>query len=393
MIFQTLDNKHDCKSIYAAGEFVEEFSKENLSGTWEYKAGLPSGIEFAKLYCEGRSIDEICPDFLKGEWDRAGNKLRAYLNSFMHAKISLTEHCFYDLVPQHFLLDFYEVKNQITRHVFDNRGRPKNYDFLLQLTKVVEDIKTRPLNLKLNKLNALSHQIATRNFSKRLKKAEKRIKYNIFGTKTGRLSTEPKSFPILTLKKEYRSILEPNNDLYVELDFNAAELRTLLALCGKKQPKEDIHEWNAKNVFRTSRKEAKERIFAWLYNPDSNDNLANKTYDKTSIKEKYWDGKMVTTPFDRQIEADEFHALNYLIQSTTADMVLRQVIKIFDLLKGSKSHIAFIVHDSLVIDLAKEDKELMTEIFETFAKTSLGEFAISAQAGKNFGEMKEIKWK
>ena len=181
--------------------------------------------------------------------------------------------------------------------------------------------------------------------------------------------------------------------MYVEIDFNAAELRTLLALCGKKQPKGDIHEWNAKNVFRSSRKDAKERIFAWLYNPDSKDYLANQSYDRTAVKEKYWDGKIVATPFGRKIEADEFHALNYLIQSTTADMVLRQVIKIHDLLKNSKSYVAFVVHDSLVIDLAKEDKGLLEEIFDTFAKTDLGTFAISVQAGKNFGNMKEVKWK
>ena len=392
MIFQTLDNKAECKNIYADGTLYEE-APPGLRGTWEYKGDLFSEVEFARLYCGGATINDVCPEYLKTDWFKAGNKLKAHLNSFIQAKISLEQHCFYDLVPQHFLLDFYEIKNQITKHVLDNYKKPENYEFLLQLTKVAEDIKNRPLNLKMHKLSTLGHQIATRNFLKRLKKAEKHIKYNIFGTKTGRLTTEPKSFPILTLKKEYRSILEPNNDLYVELDFNAAELRTLLALCGKEQPKEDIHEWNAKNVFHASRKEAKERIFAWLYNPDSKDYLANTAYDRTSIKEKYWDGKIVTTPFGRKIEADEFHALNYLIQSTTADMVLRQMIKVYDLLKGSKSYIAFTIHDSLVIDLAKEDKGLLKEIFDTFAETDLGNFVVSTQAGKNFGEMKEMKWK
>jgi len=392
MIFQKLDNKTECKGFYANGTICSEMPP-NLSGTWEYSGDLSSNVEYAKLYCGGKTINDICPEYLKADWSRASSKLKAHLNSFIQAKISLKEHCFYDLVPQHFLLDFYEIKNQIVKHVFDNHEKPESYEFLLQLTKVAEDIKNRPLNLKMNKLGALGHQIAARNFLKRLKKAEKRIKYNIFGTKTGRLTTEPKSFPILTLKKEYRSILEPNNDLYVELDFNAAELRTLLALCDKEQPKGDIHEWNAKNVFRTSRKEAKERIFAWLYNPDSKDSLANTAYDRSSIKEKYWDGKIVTTPFGRKIEADEFHALNYLIQSTTADMVLRQMIKVYDLLKGSKSYIAFAIHDSLVIDLAKEDKGLLKEIFDTFAETDLGNFVVSVQAGKNFGEMKEVKWK
>jgi len=392
MFFQVLDNKSKCKKIY----FQEKIHKDlpqGLSGTWGYCENLPHEIEYASLYCAGNPLDAVCPKNLKSEWKATSQKMRAFLNSFKQAKINLNEHCFYDLVPEHFLLNFYEIKNQITKHVLDNHEKPENYDFLLQLTKVVEDIKNRPLNLKINKLSHLSHQLATRNFLKRLQKAEKRIKYNIFGTKTGRLTTEPKSFPVLTLKKEYRPILEPNNDLYVELDFNAAELRTLLALCGKEQPKEDIHEWNAKNVFAglQSREEAKERIFAWLYNPGSKDYLANKAYDKTSIKEKYWDGKIVTTPFGRKIEADEFHALNYLIQSTTADMVLRQVIKVHDLLKDSKSYIAFVVHDSLVIDLAKEERSLFNQIVETFSNTDLGAYKVSTSIGKNFGNMNKTE--
>jgi hypothetical protein len=393
MIFQTFDYPNKCKKVYAAGVLCEE-PPQNLSGTWEYRAGSSTDVEFAKLYCNGKNIHDMCPEHLQREWQEITDKWKAHLNAFIQAKISLEEHCIYELVPQHFLLDFCKVKNQITEHVLENYDKPENYNFLLGLSALSENIKAQPLNLKISKLNGLSHQIATRNFLKKLKKIEKKVVYNIFGTKTGRLTTEPNSFPILTLKKEYRSIIEPNNDLYVELDFNAAELRTLLSLGGKEQPKEDIHEWNAKNVFRglQSRSEAKERIFAWLYNQDSKDYLANRAYDKTGVKEKYWDGKVVETPYGRKIEADEFHALNYLIQSTTADMVLRQAIKVHDLLKNSKSHIAFIIHDSLVIDLAKEDKGLLKEIFDIFAKTDLGDFMVSVQAGKNFGDMKEVKW-
>jgi len=391
MIFQTLDGKKKCTNVYVNNKIYDEIP-EGLTGTWSYNSSTP-GVDCANLYCGGQTIDSVCPPELENRWKASNDKMKAFMNSFIQSKIDLNQHCFYDLVPGHFLLEFYEIKNKITEHVFENYKKPENYDFLLELAKKAEEIKNQPLNINVLKLNDKKHEFVARNFLKKIKKTEPYIKYNIFGTKTGRLTTKPNSFPILTLKKEYRSILKPNNDLFVELDYNAAELRVLLALMNMEQPKEDIHAWNAKNIFRglVTRKEAKERIFAWLYNPDSKDRLANRAYDKANIKEKYWDGKIVKTPFGREIKADEFHALNYLIQSTTADLVLRQMIKVADLLKNVKSYVAFIIHDSIVIDFAKEDKGLISEINEAFKQNRFGEYRTSVSIGKNFGDMREVK--
>ena len=84
-----------------------------------------------------------------------------------------------------------------------------------------------------------SNLLKTKQFIRSLKDHSRSVSYNQFGTKTGRLSTQPKSFPILTMNSEFRSIVKPTNNKFVELDYNAAEARTLLALAGKEQPKED----------------------------------------------------------------------------------------------------------------------------------------------------------
>ena len=59
-------------------------------------------------------------------------------------------------------------------------------------------------------------------------------------------------------------------------------------------------------------------------------------YDKDKVLNEYWDGKVVKTCFNREIPADEHHALNYIIQSTCADLILQKMIKIYDILNKIK---------------------------------------------------------
>jgi DNA polymerase I-like protein with 3'-5' exonuclease and polymerase domains len=109
------------------------------------------------------------------------------------------------------------------------------------------------------------------------------------------------------------------------------------------------------------------------------------------VVQKYYKEGQVTTFFNRIIDSDDHHALNYIIQSTAADLFLRQMIKVWEYLKDKKSNIAFCLHDSLVIDLHHDDQNIIQEIKELFADTELGCFKVNVSHGKNFGEMVESK--
>ena len=128
-----------------------------------------------------------------------------------------------------------------------------------------------------------------------------------------------------------------------------------------------------------------------MYNPNSNDYLASHYYDRKKIKSKYWNGEEIETIFNRQILSDEFHSVNYIIQSTCAENVLRQMIKVADHLKGSKSFIAFPVHDSIVIDMALEDIKRVPNLVELFGDTELGKFLVNVSAGKTFGTLQKVE--
>ena len=108
MLFQTLDDKKECVGIYHSGDlFFGEELPQGLSKTWSYSAFLDNhDIEYAKLYCGGKSISEVCPEALRDRWERIENKLKAFVKSFITARVSTNENCFYDLVPKKILLEY-----------------------------------------------------------------------------------------------------------------------------------------------------------------------------------------------------------------------------------------------------------------------------------------------
>jgi len=140
-----------------------------------------------------------------------------------------------------------------------------------------------------------------------------------------------------------------------------------------------------------TREQAKKRVFAWLYNPNSEDKLTNRYYDRGLVKDRFFSNGKVKTIFDRDIESDDYHAFNYIIQSTTSDLFMKQMMKIHDFLKDKKSFIAFLIHDSLVIDFDKSELDHISEICQFFSQTIFGDFRSSIKIGKNYGEMKEWK--
>ena len=88
---------------------------------------------------------------------------------------------------------------------------------------------------------------------------------------------------------------------------------------------------------------------------------------------------------------DEHRSLNYIVQSTTIDMVHEQAYKVFELLREKKSYISFLIHDAVYIDLAEEDRYDLLNLLDTFKKTRYDMFKVNVSAGKNLGEMKELK--
>ena len=394
MFFQVLDVKSDCVGYYANNIIYPGQSLPLEGSTWDYSPHLHGKAhEIARIYSQGATITDVCPEDMKEHWVEIKKTLKSCLKAFRTSRLSLDENCFYDVLPEYFLYQYLEAKNKITQHVLDTIPRPVNYNFMYNLVEMLSDIHSRELSVNIKPIQHLLSSVRGQNFHRTLQTVKHVCDYNPWGTVTGRLATAPNSFPILTMNKEFRGCIEPKNDWLIELDFNAAELRTLLALAGADQPKNDIHDWNVKSVFdsKLTREEAKVKTFAWLYSSKENKQLES-LYNKDLVRNKYWDGFKIETDYGRIIEnVDEHHALNYIVQSTTIDMVHEQAYKVYELLKGRKSHIAFLIHDAVYIDLADEDRKELLNLLDTFRETRYDIFKVNVSAGRNLGDMKELK--
>jgi len=388
MLFQVLDNKNGCVNFYCDGSFEEQVA-EKYNMTWKQnKVVGDRNVDYAQIYALGQELDDACPEHLKVDWLAIQAKMHNFYISFQIAKLNLDDVCFYDLLPQKFLIKYCNLKNDICKWVFENYEKPENYDLIKNIVEFVANIESRELNLNWDKIDPTN--VKSRAILKKKAFMSKTVRYDPWKTKTGRLATTFNSFPILTMNKESRAIIEPQNDLFLELDYNSAELRVAFGLLGMDQPTIDIHDWILETVFnnKISREKSKEKTFAWLYNMKASNKKLEKIFDKQKILDYCYDGQSIKTLYNRKIAVEERKALNYVIQSTTSDLVLKQAIKISKLLE--KSFIAFIIHDSIVIDVDQAEKNKLNEIIEIFSDTDFGKFKTNISLGKDFGNMRKI---
>ena len=390
MLFQTFDDKENCFMVYKEAKFHKTITP-TCTQTWSYASYLrDQEVEYASLYVLGRSIEDLCNEGQKETYKDIQAKLKAIIKSSQEVGLDLNKMCLYEIIPKHILKNWATLKNQICENIFAKYEKPVNYDQLLKINKVIADIKQNKLNLNLSKL--LQITIQDKNTYKLISESTQSIEYDMAKTITGRLSTKRGSFPVMTLAKKYRNILIPNNDWLFEMDFNACELRVALFLLGHNQPEEDLHDWNLKHVFKRAkdRDNAKKRIFSWLYNPNSDDDAISKIYDREKLKTLYFSDNKVITPFGREIECDDHHAVNYLIQSTAADLVFEQMYKVWEYLQDRKSFIKFCNHDSIMIDLHIDQEYEFHEVKELFSNTRFGKFKVNCLGGKNWADMKDL---
>ncbi len=162
-----------------------------------------------------------------------------------------------------------------------------------------------------------------------------------------------------------------------------------LSLANQEQPEGDIHEFNAE-LLETTREKAKKKFLHGFIIQTGETQNSEDNYKNEEVLNKYYENGLVETPFGRKIESDDFHSLNYLLQSTSSDNCLSQAIKISKFLRGRRSFVHSVVHDSITIDFHKDDRDIIHQVKQIFEDTRLGMFPSSMHIGKNYKDMEKV---
>jgi hypothetical protein len=381
----------DTFTIVTNGQVLYNQSLKDISEqlvTYEYNSSLKdTNTEYVKFFFDKElNLEQMGKD--NKNFLEVKEELNKHLESLRCCKITPSSELMLKVLPENLIVKYYSYLNEFTKELYHltKDKRTSRYNFQVELQELLNKISLNEL-----KINPHNSELNKRFFAKALSLKERnKILYKQFGTVTGRLSTEKGSFPILQLDKELRKIIYPKNNVFVEFDYNAADPRMFLALIGKEQPQQDVYEILQKHTENLSRIDAKKQLLTWMYD-HNHEAEKNVFFDKNDIKkllDKHFGCGIITNVWGNEIQCEREKAISYLVQSSLSELFLRQVLKLDKLLQNRKSFVSFTIHDSVVLDLAKEDFDTLKELKKEFAETPFGTFKVNCKAGSNFGNMK-----
>ncbi len=261
-------------------------------------------------------------------------------------------------------------------------------------------------------------------------------------TQTGRLSsTEPnlQNIPVRTEEgRMIRSAVIAKNDFFVAADYSQIELRVLADICGDEnlisafKNDFDIHTATAENIFDTQmvtpnmRRAAKAINFGLIYGKGAFSlakDLKVTRKEATSYIDRYF-GKypkvkeymknVVSEAEERGYTATEYGrrryfpelkakgmlkaageraALNSPIQGTAADIIKLAMINVDKAIKEKnlKSKLVLQIHDELIIDCMKEEKEIVEKLLREEMEKAVSlkvPLTVSLGEGENLDDCK-----
>ena len=131
------------RKFYIDGTFHQTLPQQETIDSWDYHPSFECAkdIRLASLFCGESNLDRIVPDLLHAMWEGSNIYLKAHVRALILAKVDLDDNNFFDIIPESTYKKHLDLKGRICEYVFAHYPRPENYDYLLDLTRILDQIR------------------------------------------------------------------------------------------------------------------------------------------------------------------------------------------------------------------------------------------------------------
>ena len=222
-------------------------------------------------------------------------------------------------------------------------------------------------------------------------------KYNLYNI-TSRPTNAFNGINFLALPKDQsRAAFVPQNDRFIEFDFDGYHLRLIANLLNLQIPTDkSIHVFLGQHYFGKEEltdeeyQESKKITFRQLYNgvEDSVANIELFKYVDAFIKSmwaNYQEKGYLILPNGRKLVQDKANPqklFNYYVQCLETVNNTKKIIKLKELLKDKASKVVLVVYDSILIDFAvKDGRDVLNQIKAILEEDN---YVVKTQIGNNY---------
>ena len=224
--------------------------------------------------------------------------------------------------------------------------------------------------------------------------------YNPFTT-TGRPVNNFNGINFVGLKHDNgeRDSFEPDNDLFIEMDYDGYHPRLIGDIVGFLF-EDNVHNTLAQIYFKSKEitpqqyKESKTLTFRQIYGGIDKANLHHpffrKTQDFINIIWEEFNKKGYIDVGSYRIKKDDYpkiHAqklFNYYIQATETETNIRKIKDIQNYLEDKKTKLVLYIYDAFIFDFAKEDgKQTLIDIENMLSE----KFPVKLKTGEHYGAL------
>jgi hypothetical protein len=226
-----------------------------------------------------------------------------------------------------------------------------------------------------------------------LKRGKIYTQYNLYTT-TSRPSNTFNSVNFAALNKDdgERMCYQPENDMFIEMDFQGYHPRLIGELIGFDFPKDKNTYDVLGELLGVDKQAAKELTFKQLYGGVWSEYQSKPFFKNVNMFiDDMWDtyqySKLYTTTnkiFPDTTEITPAKLFNYIIQSTETSTNVMLLEKVLDYLKGKKTKIVLYTYDAFLFDYSKEDGDILQDIVD------LLEYPVTIKQGNTYHGLTKI---